>query len=142
MKDTYEIARRRVEKKKGFYRHFRGFLIVSILLVFLNLIPFFTEWQHHPGAPLSEVLEELFFYYPYWYVQYPIFGWSIGILLHFAFVFVLGRSFDEWEERALEREIKQLQKQNRFELPDEKMELREIETSRIKNRKWDDSELV
>lgn len=142
MKDIYEIAQQRVEKKKGFYRHFRAFLIVSLLLLFANLIPFFIEWGNHPNAPISEVLEELFVYFPYWYAQYPIIGWGIGVFVHFLVVFGFGSKLDKWEEKALEREMKSMRKRKHMFPEEERMELREMETTKASNRKWDDSELV
>jgi len=143
MKDTYEIARERVQKKKDFYRHLRAFIVVSLLLVFVNLIPFFIKWfGSYPDAPLSEVIEEMIFYYPYWYVQYPIFGWGLGILAHFLVVFGLGKKFDKWEEKAIRQEIKRMRTHEAAE--EEKMELKSLEKVKVESehKKWDDSELV
>lgn len=142
MSNIEAIAREKIQKKKDFYRHFRAYLIVSVMIILANLIPFFIKWWgSYPDAPLSEVLEELFFYYPYWYVQYPIIGWGIAVFVHFLTVFGFGKHLDNWEERTLRRAIEK-QQQAENEIGDEELELKEIERVTMTHKKWNDTDLV
>jgi uncharacterized membrane protein len=86
--EIYQIARQRVEEKKGFYTHLIVYICVNILLV---LIWFFT------GANFP------------WFI-FPLGGWGIGLLFHFLGVFVFSRSNSAWEKKELEKEIDRLKK--------------------------------
>ena len=69
--EAYERAKERAESKLLFYRHLSVYLAVSVLLVIINL-------SASPG---------------YLWVQWPLLGWGIAVLLHALSVFVFhGRS--------------------------------------------------
>jgi hypothetical protein len=78
----YEEARKRVEKKRGFYSHLTVYVIVNIILI---LIWFFTS----RGFP--------------WFI-FPLGGWGIGIIFHFLDVFVFeGKDNSAAVEKEAER---------------------------------------
>ena len=70
--DTYQRARKRAEGKLTFYIHLVIYLIVSAYLVTHNL-------NLHPQYP---------------WVQWPVVGWGIGVVIHALLVFVFhGKTF-------------------------------------------------
>lgn len=75
--ELYELARKRVEEKSGFYVHLITYVCVSVLLVLIWAVT---------GAPRVTAAEVP------WFV-FPLGGWGIGLLGHFLGVFVFsGRS--------------------------------------------------
>ncbi len=86
--EIYQMAKRRVEDKKGFYVHFTVYIIVNIGLVLI--------WAFPAGGG-----------YP-WFL-WPLGGWGIGILFHFLGVFVFSRP-GGWERREIEKEVERLKK--------------------------------
>jgi hypothetical protein len=87
---SYERARRRVRKIRGFYIHATIYVLVNLLLVVINL----------STSPST-----------LWFV-WPLFGWGIGLAAHGLAVFGLGGGGPwgrEWEERM----IKKLQQRDR-----------------------------
>ena len=85
--ELYNLARKRVEEKKGFYTHFAVYIVVNILLVAI------WAWTGD-GFP--------------WFI-FPLGGWGIGILFHFLGVFVFSKETG-WERRAMEKEVERLKK--------------------------------
>ena len=74
-------AKHRVEALKGFYIHLAIFCLVMLGLVGLNL------------AVSSS-----------WWVQWPLFGWGIGLAAHAAAVFLpVGLFGSDWEKRKIEQ---------------------------------------
>ena len=86
--EIYQLARKRVEEKKGFFTHLAVYVVVNIVLVII--------WAFPSGGG-----------YP-WFL-WPLGGWAIGILFHFLLVFFFSRTSD-WERRAIEKETKRLRK--------------------------------
>ena len=85
--EIYQLAKKRVEEKKGFYIHLAVYVLVNIFLVII--------WAAS-GAGFP------------WFI-FPLGGWAIGLLFHFLGVFVFsGRS--DWEKRAIEKEAERLKK--------------------------------
>ena len=83
--DGYQRARKRVEAKLGFTMHLSVFLAVSILLAVINI-------STSPG---------------YYWFQWPLMGWGIGVFFHALGVFVFsgGASVKEkMIEKEMERE--------------------------------------
>ena len=125
--DLRKKAKKRIEAKKGFYAHL-GSYVGTIL--FLFIINFMTSPQH-------------------WWFIYPATGWGIGLLGHYFGVFgFFGMQGPDWEEKALQKEMKRLREQNlasEFEadntpdLEDDHLELKEKVRQQ---RDYDDQELV
>jgi hypothetical protein len=85
--EIYQLARKRVEEKKGFFIHFTVYVCVNALLIIIWAV-------NGDGFP--------------WFV-FPLAGWGIGIMFHFLGVFVFGRQ-GEWERREIEKEVERLRK--------------------------------
>jgi hypothetical protein len=89
--DKYYIAKKKVEELKGFYGNLTAYIIVNIVLIFINL---YTSPNH------------LWFYW-------PLLWWGIGVVFHGFKVFnvypVLGK---DWEERKI-KEIMEKEKANK-----------------------------
>ena len=86
-KEVYERAKKSVEAKLEFYRHFAIYIGVNILLIIINLIT----------SPDT-----------LWFV-WPLLGWGIGIVVHAVRVFIVptGSSF---KDRMIEQEIEKQSK--------------------------------
>ncbi len=77
----YDRARKRVEELREFYRHLVTYLVVNAFLFVLNKLT-------SPGHD--------------WFI-WPLLGWGIGIVIHAASVFGIGRLWGEgWEERKIQ----------------------------------------
>jgi hypothetical protein len=84
--ERYERAKRRVEEIKGFYVHFITYVVVNAFLLILNLLT-------SPGQ--------------FW-VQWPVFGWGIGVAVHGLSIFGTGRFMGpEWEKRKAKEIMEQ-----------------------------------
>jgi len=88
--DKYQLAKKRVEAKIGFYIHLIIFIFVNGILAMVDVL----------ASP-----EKLWFYW-------PLCGWGIGVLLHAIGVFYhpkhanTGSSF---KERLIEKELKSIE---------------------------------
>lgn len=75
----YEQARRRVAAMKEFYSHLTAYLVVNTGLFAIDLLT--------PGG---------------WWFFWPLMGWGIGLVAHWAGVFGPQRRFSTgWEERKI-----------------------------------------
>ena len=83
----YELAKKRVEEKRGFYNHLIVYVIVNIVLVLI------WAFASDGGFP--------------WFV-FPLGGWGIGLVFHFLGVFVFGRKSDK---AAIEKEAEKIRKE-------------------------------
>ncbi len=126
-KKIVQRARKRVKEKKEFYGHLVSFATTMPFLIFINL------WTS-PNF--------LWFFF-------PLFGWGIGLVSHYYKVFgFFGRSGNEWEEKAIEKEIKRLKSQSEgdkyqeetLELDDDYLDLNE--KLKKPNKKWREDDLV
>ena len=118
----YKIARKRVKEKKEFFEHLSTYLGMAAFFFLLN---FFTS----PGR---------------WWFYWPIFGWGIGVLAHYISVFGVpgvGQLDDDWEKRAMERELKRLNLPPRDIEETENLDLKPI-PEKQKIKKWKDEDLV
>lgn len=79
--ERYEMARKRVEELKGFYRHFFSYITINVFLVIINL----ATSPHH-----------------LWFYWSAIF-WGIAVLFHALSTFILKGKFlgKEWEEKKI-----------------------------------------
>ena len=87
--EIYEEAKKRVEAKRGFYKHLVIYVIVNALLVII--------WAF-PGGRGHQ-----------WF-WYPIGGWGIAIVINFFEVFILSR---KGERAAIAKEVEKLKRENR-----------------------------
>ena len=86
--ELYQLARERVEQKKGFYVHFAVFIGVNIMLVIIWAVT---------GADFP------------WFI-FPLGGWGIAILFHFLGVFVWPMRVDK---AAVEKEAEKRRREQR-----------------------------
>ena len=84
---VYEEARKRVEAKKGFYKHLVVYVVVNIMLV---LIWAFAAGGGHP-----------------WFLWVLGF-WGLGVLFNFFDVFVWSKKHDK---SAIEKEAEKIRKE-------------------------------
>ena len=121
---AYKEARKRVKKKKDFYEHFTTYIVMSVFFLLLNLVT-------APGQ---------------WWFYWPILGWGFGVVFHYLDVFGipgLGTLSRDWEERAMEEEIKKIGgRRNGQYSNDDYEELILKELPRHKRSRWSDDELV
>ena len=114
----YEKARKRVKEKKKFYKHLSSFITVNIFLFLLNI---FTSPGH------------------FWFI-YPLLGWGMGLMGHYYEVFGfpgMGGEAADWEQREMEKEMRQLGSSYNEE---DQLELRELDKKPQRN--WRDEDLV
>jgi hypothetical protein len=84
----YQVARKRVEEKKGFYTHLATYIVVNAMLIIIWAL----TGQGYP-----------------WFV-WPLAGWGIGIIFHFLGVFAFHKG-TAWESREIEKEAERLRKE-------------------------------
>ena len=133
-KHIYKQAKKRVEKKKGFYKHLSVFIAVGFFFLAMNLVTFFNGDADGPN---------LWFFY-------PMLPWSIGLLIHYFSVFGLPGSnalSEKWEEEELAKELARLRRnrQGRLEAPvepEEGLDLKELEKEKEARPNWEDKDLV
>lgn len=122
----YREARKRVKKKKDFYEHFTTFLVMSVFFFLLNLVT-------APGQ---------------WWFYWPIMGWGFGVVFHYLDTFGvpgIGTLSREWEEQALEEEIRRLERRNSNTRHPQQSDYEELELRQLprqKRRQWNDDDLV
>lgn len=122
----YKIARRRVHQKKAFYGHLSAYIAVGLFFFGVNI---------STGGN--------------WWFQYPMLSWGIGLMIHYFTIFGIPGVVsyeDGWEEKAIAEELQKI-KQMRGEaektaLPEQQMELKELEKEVLPPKKWDDSQIV
>ena len=83
----YEEAKKRVEAKRGFYKHLLIYVVVNIILVII--------WAFPAGGG-----------YP-WFL-WVIGGWGIGVLINFVEVFVWPKGSDKG---AIEKEVEKIKRE-------------------------------
>ena len=86
----YELAKKRVEEKKGFFIHFTVYIVVNIVLVLI--------WAFPAGRGFP------------WFV-FPLGGWGIGVLFHFLGVFVFSQQSGR-DRQAIEKEMEKIRKEH------------------------------
>lgn len=117
-------AKKRVKAKKDFYQHLMTYVIINAFLLILNLLT----------SPTS-----IWFYY-------PLLGWGVAVLFHYADVFGVP-GFDilnqEWEERELQDELRRNEKStsNKSNEGKEKSDTESLELKELR-KNYKDSDLV
>ena len=84
-KDAYNEARKKVEEEKKFYYHLGVYLVMNTFFIILNLV---TSPDH------------LWFYW-------PMLGWGLGLVLQGVRVFTNAGLSKEWEEKRIEKHMKE-----------------------------------
>ena len=77
--ENYLRAKKRVENLKAFYIHLTIYILVNLMLFFINI-----------SSDSSKL----------WFL-YPLGGWGIGIVIHGLTTFPFGIFGKEWEERKI-----------------------------------------
>ena len=85
----YELAKKRVEEKRGFFTHLTVYIIVNIMLVLI--------WKFASGEGFP------------WFI-FPLGGWGIGIIIHSLNVFVFGGKSDRV---AIEKEAERIRREQK-----------------------------
>lgn len=94
-KQRYELAAKRVKQLKGFYLHLMVYIIVNLIIVYINI----------------QNLDEGESYF-HWYNFITLTFWGIGLLSHAASVFLPNLIFGkDWETRKI-KEIMDKEKQS------------------------------
>ena len=121
----YREARKRVKKKKDFYEHLTTFIVMSVFFFLLNMVT-------APGS---------------WWFYWPILGWGFGVVFHYLDTYGVpgvGTLSKEWEERAIEEEVRRLEGRNPQGRSGhdeyEELELRDLPPQKRKN--WSEDDLV
>lgn len=123
---VYRKARKRVAKKKGFYKHLSSYLIMGIFFFVLNLLS-------DPGD---------------WWFYWPMLGWGIGLAFHYVGVFGfpgLNNMEESWEEEEIQKEMRRLEKSAVEELPplpDEKEDKLKLPDPEEAQKQWNDRDFV
>ena len=77
--ENYKKKKKRVENLKAFYIHLALYILVNLMLFFINI-----------SSDSSKL----------WFL-YPLAGWGIGIVIHGLTTFPFGIFGKEWEERKI-----------------------------------------
>ena len=85
----YELAKKRVEEKRGFFTHLTVYILVNIMLVLI--------WRFANGGGFP------------WFI-FPLGGWGIGLIIHFLNVFIFGAKSDKG---AIEKEAERIRRDHK-----------------------------
>ena len=88
--ELHDIAKKRVEKKRDFYKHLSFYIFVNTILI----IVWATTGTHSEPVP--------------WFV-YPLGGWGFFVIWNYLEVFVFDRDIG-WEKRQIEKEVEKLKR--------------------------------
>lgn len=86
---AYEIAKKRVAAKKGFFWHLGIFLVTMVVLMLINLFTYHGK---------------------IWFI-FPFLGWGLSVAIHYLAVFGFPGIDEAWEEKAIQKELYKIQKQ-------------------------------
>lgn len=118
-------AQKRVQKKKQFYKHLAAFIGVGFFFFAINL------------ATIADGDRELWFFF-------PMLPWSVGLIIHYLTTFGFpgtGILTPEWEEKQLEKEIRDIRKKTGY-APRRQDELELKELSKEKEDNWESEDFV
>ena len=86
--DAYEKARKRVEEEKGFYRHLTIYIIINVLILFIN--------TNFDGQGFKNWFQ--------WHLYVTPALWGIGLFFHWMKAFHKNPFFNsDWEERKIKK---------------------------------------
>jgi hypothetical protein len=131
-----EKAYKRVKAKKGFYVHLISYISVGIFFFLMNLASYNQADK--------------------WWFFFPMLPWLIGLLIHYFLIFgIPGTEIltEGWEERQMEREVHRLLRKEGFstaekptsyggELPEPEERLELPTKEKLKEKRWDERDLV
>lgn len=146
MNDIYELARRRVARKKLFYQHLTLYLAVVIFLFLLNAVLFVRfGWNYDPDQRTTDIIKEIL-NYRYWWFQYPLLGWGMLLFIHYCTAFgipMVGYFDEKWEAMAIEEEARRLKlKASQFTPTEKELELKILQKEAQEAEAWKNSELL
>jgi len=148
MIDAYELARRRIVRKKRFYQHLTLALGVLLFLFLLNVLQFFNMWDYRPGMGKREILRDIL-RFSFWWFPYPTLSWSLLLFIHYCTAFgipFIGQYDEKWQAEAIEAEMKRIQiKANQLhktKKPDNPLDLKILQKEAQVKDQWTDSELL
>ncbi len=122
--EQYRTAKKRVKKKKGFYKHFAVFAICSVFLFFVNMMT-------SPG---------------YLWFLWAVAGWGFGVAVQYIDVFGWpgsGKGSHTWEQKEIAKEIEALEAGNEgFSESESHLELRDLKSEKEKAPKYRDGDFV
>ncbi|MFB6468878.1 2TM domain-containing protein [Cytobacillus sp. Hz8] len=81
--EKYLRAKKKVQNLKAFYIHLTVYILVNIMLFFINLLSDAGNW---------------------WFL-YPLGGWGIGVLVHGLSTIAFFNFGSDWEERKIKEYI-------------------------------------
>lgn len=88
-KQRYQRAKKRVDDERGFYSHLAVYIIINIIIYYINVN------AHFGNSDVKNWFE--------WHLFLTPVLWGIGLLLHGINVFTGGfKFFREWEKRKIE----------------------------------------
>ncbi len=91
--ERYQKAKKQVEEIKGFYIHLSSYIVVMLVLIFINL-------KYTP--------QYLWFFW-------SLLGWGIGLFIHAALVFkfftFIGK---DWEEKKIREFMEEEKSKNKY----------------------------
>jgi hypothetical protein len=119
---NYKRVREKVDEKKKFYQHLTSFVVMGVFFFVLNMMT----------SPYD------------WWFQWPIFGWGIGVAMHYfkAFGFPgVGPTDEQWEQREMEKEMRKLNKGSN-QTDEDYLDLPELERQAESKPQWKDEDLV
>jgi hypothetical protein len=120
--DRYKEARKRVKKKKEFYRNLFSWLLTSIFLFIINLMT----------SPR------------FLWALFPFVGWGIGIAFHAFEIFGYPGMGSDWEERQVEEEMRRIERMGLRSGPPEsedRLDLPELK-KKDSDQPYEDEDLV
>ena len=83
----YELAKKRVEAKRGFFTHLTVYILVNVMLVLI--------WRFADGGGFP------------WFI-FPLGGWGIGLIIHAINTFVFEAKSDRV---AIEKEAEKIKRE-------------------------------
>ena len=91
--ERYQKAKKRVQEIKGFYSHLASYILVMIVLIFVNL-------RYTPQY--------------LWFI-WTLIGWGIGLLVHAIMVFnIFTFMGKDWEEKKIKEFMDEEKSRNKY----------------------------
>lgn len=148
MIDAYELARKRIMRKKRFYQHLTIALGVLLFLFLLNVLQFFNMWDYRPGMGKRQILLDVL-RFPFWWFPYPTLSWGLLLFIHYCTSFgipFIGQYDEKWQAEAIEAEMKRIQLKadqlHKAKKSETSLDLKILQKEAQTKDQWIDSELL